>query len=292
MYIARFLAGFVVSTGLVVSAALACEGRIDVDSRLVATGYSPFDPADKQNIVPVSVENTSEERCRFGIGFDYSPNGGQLGGQLSYQLAYEGRSLLDSPANDSSPDLMLDVEAGERRTLDLKFVVSRGQFVTPGDYKDSLKLSLFSVSDGNFIELSERDVVLVQRVAPDFSISIAGAGQKTTLDFGVLTQGASRDVKLSARSNTDYKLIVASDNDGKLRLTPQVSGKDWTVDYSAKLDSSTLDLQRDQWSTSALAVAAGGLVKHNLEVTIGATDAKRAGTYKDVLTIVIEAATP
>jgi len=292
MYIARFLAGFVVSTGLAIPAALACNGQLDVGSQLVATGYSPFDPADKQNIVRISVENTSEESCRFGIGFDYTANGGQLGGQLSYQLSYEGRSLLGSPANVPNPDLMLDVGGGERRTLDLKFVVSRGQFVTPGDYEDGIKVSLFSKSDGKFTELSKRDVVLVQRVAPEVSISIAGAGQKTTLDFGVLTQGATRDVKLSARSNTDYKLIVASDNNGKLGLTPPVSGNDWTVDYNAKLDGSALDLQRDKWSTSALAVAAGGLVEHNLEVTIGETDAKRAGTYKDVLTIVIEAATP
>jgi len=292
MYIARFLAGFVVSTGLAIPAALACDGQMDVGSRLVATGYNPFDPADKQNIVQISVENTSDDACRFGIGFDYSANGGELGGELSYQLSYEGRYLLGSPVNDPSPDLMLDVEAGERKTLDLKFVVSKGQFVTPGDYGDSIKVSLFSMADGNVEELSERDVLLVQRVTPEFSISVAGAGQKTTLDFGVLTQGATRDVKLSTRSNTDYKLTVASDNNGKLTLTPPVSGKDWTVDYDAKLDSSTLDLQRDEWSTSALAVAAGGLVEHNLEVTIGSTDAKRAGTYKDVLTIVIEAATP
>jgi len=292
MYIARFLAGFVVSTGLSMSAALACDGKLDVGSRLVATGYSPFDPADKQNIIRISVENTSEQSCRFGIGFDYSATGGKLGDELSYQLSYKGSSLLGSPVNDSSPDLRLDVEAGVRRTLDLKFVVSKGQFVRPGDYEDSIKVSLFSKSDKNFTELSKQDVVLVQKVAPDFSISIAGAGQKTTLDFGVLTQGATRDVKLSTRSNTDYKLTVASDNNGKLRLTPPVSGKDWTVDYDAKLGSSTLNLERDKWSTSALAVDKGGLVEHNLEVTIGSTDAKRAGTYKDVLTIVIEAATP
>lgn len=292
MYIARFLAGFVVSTGLAVPAALACDGQLDVGSQLVATGYSPFDPADKQNIVQVSVENNSEESCRFGIGFDYSANGGKLGGQLSYHLSYDGRSLLGSPDNVPNPDLMLDVGGGERKTFDLKFVISRGQFVTPGDYEDRIKVSLFSMADSKVSELSKRDVVLVQRVAPEFSISVAGAGQKTTLDFGVLTQGATRDVKLSTRSNTDYKLTVESENSGRLRLTPPVSGKDWTVDYNAKLDSSALDLQRDKWSSSALAVNAGGLVEHNLEVTIGPTDAKRAGTYKDVLTIAIEAATP
>jgi spore coat protein U-like protein len=292
MYIARLLLGFVVSTGFAVPAAIACDGQLEFGPRVVANGYSPFEPVDKQDQVRLSLENSSEQSCRFGLGFDYLPTGGKLGGELSYELTYDGRPLLGSSSAAAQPDLMLDIEGGQRKSLDLKFAIPRGQFVAPGEYADNIKVTLFYINDADVIELTSREITLVQNVYSDFSISVAGAGQQTTVDFGNLTQGASRNVKLAARSNTDYKLVLSSDNKGQLRLTPPVEGKDWTVDYDAVLDSRTLDLGKGEWSTSALAVTSSGLVEHHLEVTIGSTEAKRAGTYKDVLTIVIEAATP
>jgi hypothetical protein len=64
------------------------------------------------------------------------------------------------------------------------------------------------------------------------------------------------------------------------------------VDYDARLDGNRLALSAGESSTAAISTQSGGYVAHDLEVTIGDADNKRAGIYKDVLTIVIQAAFP
>ncbi len=292
MKFTKLLLGSLIALIAPVQAAFACEGSVEFGPSISATGYSPFDPVDKKYLTPLTLENNSQETCRFGLAFERSSIDGELGGELSYSLTYETINLFAAASPQKEPVIVVDVEAGERERLDLEFVIQRGQFVAPGAYSDQVTAYLFLISDQDTVMVNDRQAKISLKVEPDFGINIAGAGQRTTLDFGILEEGAEKNVKLRARSNTNYQLVVSSEHDGQLMLTPAVPGQSWTIPYQLSLDEHSLPLDQSDWSSSPLPVASGGYVEHNLDVIIGETDDKRAGSYRDVVTVKIQAARP
>ena len=286
------LLGMAIVALLPLQQAIACDGKVDVGATVIMRGYSPFDAVDKRHTVEIAVENLSSEPCRFGLGFERSASDAKLGGILTYRFMHDSIDLFAEMASAESPVIAVDVDGGQRKRLSAEVVIPRGQYVAPGQYRAGAHIYLYSIKDSRVQKVEARKIEFVQEIEPEFSISVAGGGQKTTMDFGVLAEGAEKSVKLRARSNTDYKLVVASDNDGKMILTPPVTGRTWSVGYAAKLDGTQLALNSGETSTSAISTQSGGYVDHDLDVTIKETEDKRAGTYKDILTIVIEAASP
>jgi hypothetical protein len=71
-----------------------------------------------------------------------------------------------------------------------------------------------------------------------------------------------------------------------LALTPPIPGHAWTVPYTAMLDNRILDLSR-AFSTPLRAQTTLAGDSHILNITIGDPSRKRAGLYKDVITILI-----
>jgi hypothetical protein len=101
--------------------------------------------------------------------------------------------------------------------------------------------------------------------------------------FNTLTTGMSRSLILEAKSNTEYTLSFTSSHGGKLSLDPPITGQSWVIPYRMTVDGAPFALNGQPLSLGAASVS--GQQSHSLTFQIIDADRKRAGRYKDVITV-------
>lgn len=276
----------------------ACKGKIGngtitSDQML----YDPFNPSDTADKLKLSIRNTGDEACGYALAFRTPGGSAKLGKILTYFLTgLNGRPLLIDAMTKvpAASQLAAPVPVDGTDDFSYRVVIPRGQFAAPGYYVDTLTLELYaldSVGQVGSMPLDSTTLQLSYTVLQILSVNIKGAGTTTTVDFGELTMGKQKTVIIQARSNHSYDLNISSSNYGAMALTPPVPSQNWSVGYEARFNNRPLDLNKGT-SMQKLPPTYGEEASHKLEVTVGDVARKRAGEYKDVITVQISPATP
>jgi hypothetical protein len=279
---------------------LACNVSIEGRPAIGNIAYNPFDPAPAVATVTIPIKNSGSKLCDGAIGFvKVGTLAARSGGAfaLSYELASQtsGAHLPIQAAAPLGPQVYLSapgLRPGEVRVLTFQIKVPPGQLAPPGLYSDIFEAVAYQGSAsaltraGPPIHLSANFAV-----EPVMSVNIAGGGQAIALDFGSLAAGATRSVTIQARSNQSYRFAVSSEHGGVMRLDPPSSdGMAWKVPYTVRIANGgelTLNAERKVPISRAATTLGGSNIP--MEIKIGDPSNQRAGRYKDVITVKIDA---
>ncbi len=266
----------------------ACSGRIRSTGLSPTVSYDGFAALETIGVREVRIDNTGSEDCTFWLAFYRNPAApATLGGRLVYELrSPPGEELLSSRPPTAVPDRYLAtgiVRRGQSERLEYQWRILRGQVVPSGRYADTVDLRLFEAGKNTLIDA--RTLALAASVDASVSISLAGANvtspHSTTLDFGTLASGESQAVQIKVRSNQRFHLEVSASH-GRLMMAPPYDA--WAVEYTASLDGRPLRFPDSLGPFGATTVTGLSLP---FRVTIGDVANKRAGTYRDAVTIAI-----
>jgi hypothetical protein len=266
--------------------AAECRGSLGRLTAELTESYDPFAPQDMMQHYTLPVRNQGIAPCTFAVEFST----GHL--PLSFEKKFRYELLNKAGASLSFPDATLVtplVHPGTEYKLTFLAAVPRGQTALPGMYHDKIEASLHDANDhSKRYALDRASLYLSCKVRSIVNVSIAGAGLHTALDFGELQTGDRRAVMLQIQANQRYSLQIQSEHGGVLALSPPLPGEDWSVDYSLLIDNKPVNL-RSRAAVYFHAPAIIDNVQHKLSVSIGDVSRKRAGLYRDVISITITA---
>lgn len=272
----------------------ACTSLLETPAG-ITIDYDPLSATDTVKTFTVRQRNdcSSPRGMRAGIG-----NFGYWG-----DLPTPGRTtatslnipiLVDGPTGDTlnltqgSRDALVQQnfqsrEPGQSRQADVTLTIPRGYDVKPRDRR----FDLYAIGEE---QRSNGDVEAIYQVIPvtvntvrSVSMTIPGAGASTTMDFGTLHAGDRKHVNVQIRSTTPFRVSMASENEGALRLVGAADNR-WNIPYTAELDGMEISTTRPI-DTQAPSGPMGNPATWRFRVTIGDIAGARAGIYRDVVTL-------
>jgi len=267
----------------------ACSGRIETGLKATGTHYDPFDPIDQRTNQSVTIRNTGNEPCRFMLAFVRTPSDAKLGNAISYAINDRtGNSLIFGSAPYNGKGLYSDtVKSSGVSSLEYYVFIPRAQVVSPGYYTDRVTISIFSIDDSGEIHAIPADTQILEvecEVSSSLSINLAGGGLTTSVDFGELADGKERVVILQARANRNYRLEFKSKCQGNLLLNPSIPGQDWSIGYGVYVDGIKADMEQPL-AIAEYQATSKGEESHKILFRISNAEKKRAGIYRDTITI-------
>ena len=265
--------------------------------------YNPFQAGATTAAVSFTVKNADSKPCNMAFAF-FEPGAPQAnspgGGALTYRILNASGVQLTQNATASPGTLAPNgnasyVTVGANQTYVANAIISigQGQVVGPGIYTDQLFLAVYqSPARGPYTKaIPDAPLNVAIGVNSQMTVTVAGGGLATTLDFGNLVEGATRSVQLLAYSNQSFHLTVTSDNAGVMKLADDKSEKGglWRVPYTVSIfRAGQIDLaQKRTVSLWPTATQRTGLAIP-IDVRIGSIAGLRAGLYRDVITIAID----
>ncbi len=265
--------------------------------------YNPFEVGASPAAISFTLKNADSNPCDAAFAFFKPgvPQASGAGGSLIYQIEASGGPLTQ---NAVSPPSVLPgsgyaayITVGAKQTYTAKamLIVSEGQVVPLGTYTDTLYLGVYQSAGGGQYTRVQTPVApfgTVIGVNSLMTVAIAGGGRKTTLNFGDFVQGAVRSVQLQAYANQGFRLAVSSDNAGVMKPvdTQAIAEGIWQVPYTIAVNRMTpvslsqarvLSLWPSATQKSGIAIP--------IDVQVGSIAGQRAGIYRDVITIAIDA---
>lgn len=276
---------------LTVPARSACNGQLTGDGVVGGNEYDPFDTLDFRHRQAVSVRNTGSASCDFLVVFRRQPVDAMLGPALHYHFEDStGNPLLNDPTLPYHDRVLslANVQPGQGVSVNYYLAIPRGQFAFAGTYYDNnVVLQLFGRDRAGTLsaELDTKALSVGQTVKPVVDINVAGGGLRTTLNFDTLTNGKERTVKLQTRANYAYTLALSSANASHLKLEPGSPGQVWSIPYSLRVDNMPVSLQATVLLAQGTPVTSDGRENHLLSFRIEDASSRRAGTYRDSVTV-------
>ncbi len=269
------------------NAASACSGRLSGAANIDAT-YAPFQALDASKEFSLTVQNTGETECIFWFGVERLASGAEAAA-LNFDLRGRDGAWSSTGATSlTSPTWLASRRLAPNESYDFALVLAipAGQMLPPGDYIYTFEAKLHAAPEVRPPETAEqlqpRTLRLSVAVTAHLSINIAGAGVRKTIDFGELAEGARKQVRIETRSNQRFQLDVLSRNGGVLAMAPPYEGS--RVPYVIVLDGKTLKLPDTVGPFAGTGLAGS---QFDIEFTIGDILNKRAGLYRDEVTIEI-----
>jgi hypothetical protein len=272
--------------------------RLRLSPQALVITYDPFTYNPAKGRAMLTIDNAGSQPCLIAIAAigrnRFHAWGGQPSLIFDVDMAHTG-SILNAeefkpgvlPSRSSQP---IAIAPGESATPELNLVLERGQIVPPGSYGGTIEIVPYEAG-GGAASFSSAVLSAGVSVDPVMSVNISGGGQFTAMDFGPLTEGAARLVYLQARSNQGYSLVASSEHNGVLKLTPRSGdGVDWSVPYLVSLNNqgaARLNMPRRVRVSGEGTSLAGSSIP--IAVIMGNPAGQRAGLYKDLITIKIEA---
>lgn len=270
-------------------AASACSGRLSVAN--IDAAYAPFQALDVSKEFPVTVQNTGETACIFWLGALRLARGADAD-TLNFRLrGRDGAWSGTDAASSTGPAWLASRRLAPNESYDfmLALAIPAGQVLPQGDYVHTFETRLHAAPDARPPESAEqlppRTLRLSVAVAAHLSINIAGAGVRKTIDFGELTEGERKQVRIEARGNQRFQLEVLSLNGGVMAMAPPYETS--RVPYMVMLDGKALKLPGTVGPFAGTGLAGS---QFDIEFTIGDILNKRAGLYRDEVTIEIKPA--
>lgn len=259
-------------------------------AKIVYDAESPYPNREKLRLVVRATRGCGEE-ARDGAGVLAVSFAKRVGHDMRFQIVGRNRNLLFESIPAAEPEI-LDLRDTDTTVLEFAILVDRGQRVTSGLLEFDLVYRRLDPACATLAcqtpELDEI-VPLSLSVEPKsvFRLSLAGAS-RGRVDFGELTTGKSARVSLSATASTPYRIAFESQNGGLLVLDGGSAEKlEERVPYAMRLNGAAVSEDVPYESTSLFGT--GGVASDvGLALTVGDAGGKRAGKYRDVLTIRIE----
>jgi hypothetical protein len=264
--------------------------------------YNPFQAGAAMAEVAFTVRNGDGKPCDaafafFRLGAPQARAGD--GSALNYQVlgasgpATQGAAPPPTTLPGGSAAITVTIAAKQTYTIHAVISVGDGQVVGPGIYTDQLTLGMYHrAREGTYRKAAEAPLIVTIGVNSQITLTVAGGGRKTTVNFGDFVDGATRSVQLLAYSNQGFHLVVSSDNAGVMKPIDPVAIAEgrWRVRYTIAVNRATpvdLSLQR------TISLGQGATTKSGvaipIDVQIGSIKGQRAGFYRDVITVAIDA---
>ena len=284
---AALAAGFaaIVAAG----AASACSGRLS-GAASVEAAYAPFQALDASKEFSLTVQNTGETECIFWLGVQRLTAGTDAA-TLNFGLWGRDGTWSSTGAASAAPAWLASRRLAPNESYDFAAVLAipAGQVLHPGDYVYAFETQLRATQDARPPESAEqlppRTLRLSVTVPAHLSINIAGAGVRKTIDFGELTEGERKQVRIETRSNQRFQLDVLSLNGGVMAMAPPYQAS--VVPYAMVLNGKALKLPDTVGPFAGTGLAGN---QFDIEFMIGDVLNKRAGLYRDEVTIEIKPA--
>lgn len=263
--------------------------------------------------VTFSVTKRNNPPCDFAVTFSkggtssYERRMRSGNSQLRYQL-YKESSLTNILKQDPDVTTSNDVvtgsfDNGSNQTQTLNYYVSipynqatEPTLKAPGAYSDSFTLRVYKFAgkldlDGADDSANVTITTLMPRII-QLSLVPTGAAfdpnsVSQNLNFGLLTEGATRALDVRVLSNAGYSITLSSQNNSVLRH--QSAGVTTTIPYALTLNGTSKNLSSS--ASSPVVVAAGNGqttmsgAANSVAITIGSVDGKVAGSYSDNITV-------
>jgi hypothetical protein len=176
------------------------------------------------------------------------------------------------------------VQPRSQQLVRYQFAVDEDALTGDGLYAQRLMLQAQQQGRGTI--LSTKSLSIGVNVLPSAVLGLSGqftrVGGLATVDLGDLAQGPSAvPLQIRVSSTRAYRLQLSSRNSGQLIL----GETEWRVPYSVRLGETPLTLTSVATYDSTSAPTTTQAMP--LQFVIGDVAGRRAGTYKDVLTISI-----
>ena len=264
--------------------------------------YNPFQAGAAMAEVSFTVRNGDGKPCDaafafFRLGAPQAQAGD--GSALNYQVlgasgpATQGTAPPPTTLPGGSAAIGVTIAAKQTYTMHAMISVGDGQVAGPGTYTDQLTLGMYHrAREGTYRKAAEAPLIVMIGVNSQMTLTVAGGGRRTTVNFGDFVEGATRSVQLLAYSNQGFHLVVSSDNAGVMKPIDPVAMAEgrWRVPYTIAVNRAApvdLSLQR------TISLGQGATTKSGvaipIDVQIGSIKGQRAGIYRDVITVAIDA---
>lgn len=272
------------------SQAEACVNVAPLSPGVVA--YDPTSPFPYKEKLKIAIRATpgcgQGADARIGvIGLGFGVRQSQ---SLQFQILGASGNLL-SPAAGAAPLQSFDLGDAESAVLEFDLKIERGQRLTSSALEFDIAYNAASECSGAPCAGGQLNDIVPVSLAIDpvkvFSLSVGGAS-RGSVDFGAIETGATRTVNLSVTATAPYQVVFDSDNDQNLLLDGgSVSRAEDKIAYTMTMNNRTVT--ETQPYLDAGAFGTGGLVLDSeVAFTVGDATAKRAGKYRDIVTITIQ----
>jgi hypothetical protein len=274
------------------SAQAACEASIETGRALPPFAeYDPFSPT--ATIVPfdIVIRNTGDAACELRLAMYGQPGPRLLRavGQVSYEIVTPAGVVV---RNDPSPQqgLPVRVAEGDQTSFRVALRLPAGQIVHPGLYEDQLELDLFG-AEGQRLDRT-LSLPVQARVRSRTQLNISGVDSgfglgagAANMDFGEVAPGLQRKLFMQLRSNSAAQVMISSENGGRL-VNPGL-GPIAEIPYTLIVDGEKVDLQNGSRIRRRPPMTLDG-VNYEMLFRIEEFGGRLAGTYKDIIIVVVE----
>ena len=264
--------------------------------------YNPFQAGAAMAEVAFTVRNGDGKSCDaafafFRLGAPQARTGD--GSALNYQVlgasgpATQGTAPPPTTLPGGGAAIGFMIAARQTYTLHALISVGDGQGAGPGTYTDQLTLGVYQrAPEGTYRKAAEAPLIVMISVNSQMTLTVAGGGRRTTVNFGDFVDGATRSVQLLAYSNQGFHLVVSSDNAGVMKPIDPVAVAEgrWRVPYTIAVNrAAPVDLSRQRTISLGQAATTKFGVAIPIDVQIVSIKGQRAGIYRDVITVAIDA---
>lgn len=283
--------------------ALGSEANACVDLRVENAPPIVYDPLGISQVVgEVGLQFSLKPNCQdasdSGIGvIDFAlidpQNDSEKIGDIEFRAEYRGADLLFD-ANEPVNFAREDFTGRNTARASLSIVVPRGQFGSGAIKQLEVRYIylLKQCTDAGcvVVPVQHTEILLIDlRTLTVMSLGIAGSGQNVTIDLGELSSNeVSRRVTVLARSTTAFEITFESKNGQRLKRDDDISGSETNfVPYTAYFNGSEVT-DGQAYVEYGRGGTSGALLSSPFWIELGDVSRKRAGTYRDQVTLTIQ----
>jgi hypothetical protein len=266
--------------------AAACFSVGVAGGNAVTVNYSPLSNADTVQDFQIQLQNISCGSVAPLVGVSNGPTD-DSGVETGPRTVLSFNAQIDS----GGTPVVLSVDSNQLETANAGIVANGSAIgttwhlripahsVVPYAQRDFTIYAIGAVG-GSYVSTA---ATVHLEVAPIAQVFFAGSAPTLTVDFGELTTGEQQALAVHAQATVPFDIHWSSENAGALKL----GTTSWTVPYTATFDGANVDNDTTVYSDTSSGGTDGADVALPLVVTVGDAANKRAGTYRDVVTITI-----
>lgn len=272
----------------------ACNLSLEPVQDQLVIRHNPLEADSVYGTLEINVTNRGDSACVGRMGS--SLRGEMFGFGSEDGAAWIPYQLVDEKSgSDITPRAgrnvrgmggrMIRLMPGERSMEILSVAAMPDSATSQGRYTQSLDLN---ISDDDGTLLGTKPLTLGIEILPAAMIGIKGqlarARGTNSVDLGELSPGTKNlPVTIYVISTGGYRVSVASENQGRLKH----ESSQWFVDYRLRLGSYDINLSTSD--NIEIVSARARFDNYPLQIEVGETAGKRAGTYIDTVTFTVAA---
>lgn len=270
-----------------------CEIDIDSIDRLEpGDDYDPYGGASVGYGL-IEIEHDDGPACTILVGIDDGRNGTRVlqggRGSLVYDLYRDGSRThrVNDIAGPSTGLFSATLAPKGKTSFQVYTYLPPGQLVPKGTYEDQVRVSVYELRNGTPVgPIAQRQGKVKAKVREVVAASVtvngvtrALSGSSGVLDMGELSRSGGGSFDLDVRGNSDYRLSLSSENDGRLVSAQNRTG----IGYSVSVAGRTLSLSR------GASLDLGGDGRYRIDIQVDDVSRALAGSYSDNLILTISA---